>query len=211
MKKIFALAALSATLFSCNNNDDDNNSAPTEAAFFNFEVGDVWAYKWYQENPSGTFVARTDVDTVKIIGTEVYNGKTYFDFETKTYSAEGTNTGTSHEYQRVDVNGHLVNAQEVVLHPGAYTGFTDEYPYLLNNDTIGYMATQDYAVQDIVVEGETYAANKYEGYYTPNENGGAEGIGYQIFYSPGIGLVLNKCRYLNSEGLKLEYSLIYHN
>lgn len=211
MKKVFAFAALSAVLFSCSNNDDNNN-AESEAAFFDYKVGDVWAYKRYSKNEGGEFVLSSLIDTVKIIGLETYNGHTYFDFETKTYGAAGQLSSTVHTYQRVNENGYLVNPQERIISPGDDTGFTDNYPFTMTDtDTIGYMATQLFEQQDIVVEGQTYSAYNYQSYYTPNENGGAEGIGYQTFFSPGIGLVLGRYRYLSSPDLKIEYRLVYHN
>ncbi|MFP9098121.1 hypothetical protein ACLI09_03640 [Flavobacterium sp. RHBU_24] len=210
MRKIFALAAITATLFSCSN--DDDNSAPAEEAFFNFEIGDTWAYKHYSQNSEGTFIFNSVIDTVKIVGTQEFYGETYFDFETKTYGTGGNLSDTNHTYQRVDENGHLINSRGRIVSPGNDTDFTDNYPYTMaNNDTIGYMATQLFQQQDIEVEGQSYSAYNYQSYFTPVANGGAAGIGYQTFFSPGIGLVLRRYRYLNSEGLKIEYRLVYHN
>ncbi|WP_116787102.1 hypothetical protein [Flavobacterium psychrotrophum] len=208
MKKIVAFAALSAVLFSCSNNDD-SNAAPDEEPFFSFKVGDVWAYRNYNQNHGGTFVPTT-TDTVKIIGTLIFNGKTYFDFETTSYMS-GQVVNSLHTYQRVNEDGHLVNQNERVLHPGSDTDFTDHYPFTITSaDTLGFMATRLYALQDVDVEGAAYSAYKYESYYTPNENGGAEGVGYQTFYSPGVGLVLSRDRYLTDADIRLETRLIYH-
>jgi len=207
MKKIFALAALSSTLFSCNN--DDDTAAPAEEAFFNFEVGDVWAYKWYTSE-AGTLTATNRVDTVKITGTDEFNGKTYFKFQTILYSGGNANA-TEYDYKRIDDNGYLVDRYERVLHPGTDTDFTDEYPALVNGDTIAYINTQLYPSQLIDVEGTSYSAYNYEGYLTPNSNGTPEGLGFQTVYSPGIGLIKLKARYISSANVFIESHLTYHN
>lgn len=207
MKKIFVLAMLAASLFSCSD-DDDNNSEQAEA-FFDFEVGDVWAYKYYQKSFSGEFVAENVIDTVKIVGTEVIEGKMYFDFETRSYSPLGEAHFIEHSYNRVDAEGHLVAPDGMVVHPGTDMTYTAILPQKVGEEEIGYNTTKLYTQSNIQVEGQSYEAYNYEAYFTARSSD-LSGVGYQKYYSPGVGFVLGRYRYLSETDLSIEYRLVYH-
>lgn len=201
MKKIFLAVLLSAGLFSCSNDNDNPET------FFDYAVGDVWAYKYYNRNAQGEFIASSSIDTVKIVGTQVFDGETYFDFETTTYSAAGLANSPTHDYMRVDESGHLVNPDGVLEHPGTDLSFTEN----LSMGGYGYRVTQLHPEETIEVEAQLFQVYNYEQYYVPYEQSGVEGISSQNYYSPGVGKVLQRSRYYSSEEMGIEYRLEYHN
>lgn len=206
MKKIFLAVLLSAGLFSCSN--DDSNSAP----FFDYAVGDVWAYKYYNRNAQGEFIASSSIDTVKIVGTQVFDDKTYFNFETTTYSATGIADTPVFKLMRVDENGHLAGI-DYVVHPGKDVGFTEDVPFYVSSEQKGTITSiLKPESTTINVGGINYKAYNYQGYFVPLAEGyGVEGLGSETYYSPGVGLVKQVSRYISSPEMSIEYRLEYHN
>nr|WP_322625184.1 hypothetical protein [uncultured Flavobacterium sp.] len=208
MKKLCFAILLSAGLFSCS---DDNDSHDSSQNFFDYKVGDKWAYRYYQQNDTGVFVGRPTTDTVRIVGTTVIENQTYFDFETITYDSNGNGDYPDHEYLRVNEEGNLVKVDGRIKHPGSNTSFTATMPVYIADTEIGTYTTRLNPLESIVVEGISYQAYNYEGYYTSFNGAGAEGDAFKEYYSPGIGLVKSSTRYLYESGLKIEYRLLYHN
>ena len=199
MKKLFALLAITATFFSCHNDDD----APSQQqAFFNLAEGNLWVYKRYNVNPNGEQLQYMPTDTVKIIGQEVINGLSYYKLR-----HSDTSRHLEFEYLRVDEAGHLVNSSGFVKHPGADVGYTDTYN--------GAYGETSYELREAVeqnIEGSNYTFVPYVGYFTPSAEfpNAAPGIGNVIGYQQGIGMVIEKCRYVCCENDYFEDRLVYY-
>lgn len=198
MKKITLFFALAIAFSSCSNDDDKN----TEQQFFNLKEGNTWVYKKYTINEQGEATATSEIDTVKIGGTKLTDGKTYYKL-THTSGIWG-----EEELVRIDESGHLVYFTGVVLHPGTDTAYKAIVPLREEPDygTISY-ASQD--VKDVIIEGKIYRVNTYAGYLTSNPDTNIpDGEGILEQYAKGTGFVVRYYRYLSSHKAGIEYRLI---
>ncbi|MHA3787326.1 hypothetical protein ACX0HA_03880 [Flavobacterium hauense] len=197
MKKIGTVLALAFLVMSCSNDDDKNKEE-----FFNLKVGNQWVYKKYYVNNSGENY-KGETDTVKIVGTEIIEGKEYF-------KHTHTNDMFDDASLRVDGAGHLVKSSGRVVHPGTDKGFTDSRPLNFNND----LGTINYALKDmvtVIVEGKSYDMFPYSGYFIPSPQYNLpEGESVIDSYSKGIGFVIKKYRYISGTGF-LEWKLVSHD
>jgi hypothetical protein len=178
MKNLVAILAISATLFSCSNDNDSNNEQ-----FFNLKEGNLWVYKEYQSDYEGLNPAFTGtVDSVRVTGTEV--------IDAKTYSVLQHSAGDYYEYVRVDENGHLVYNDGYVLHPGTDAAYTTTITK--DYGTISYATGTE---AEINVEGSSYTLAPYVGYISANNNI-PSGIGNSVSYKEGVGIVVNRARFV---------------
>lgn len=195
MKKIVTILAFAIAMSSCSN-DDDNN--PEE--FFNLKVGNQWVYKRYTGNETQeTYTGKTD--TVKVVGTEIVEGKEYF-------RITHTDDFLDEESLRVDESGHLISSRGYVQHPGTDNEYTESRTIL---DGVGVMY---YTLKDAVsvtVEDKNYEVHPFSGYYTPNAGpGGNEGEGAIDAYANGIGFVIKRYWYISRTSF-LEWKLVSYD
>ena len=199
MKKIVTLMTLVIALSSCSNDDDKNKEE-----FFNLKVGNEWVYKSYTINGNQEkYSGRTD--TVKVVGIENIDGKEYF----KLTGSDGLLDGEA--LLRIDESGHLINSLGRVLHPGTDSSFTETRPANSNYD----FGTTTFTLKDkttMAVEGENYEVSPYSGYFTPYPDKDLpEGEGVVKGYSPGIGFVIKKYRYISTATGFIEYRLVSYD
>lgn len=189
MKKLFALLAVAATFASCS---DDDSPAQQEEPFFNLAEGNLWVYKRYYSDGSdpAEFVDR--IDSVRVVGQQMINGESYFNLHHKIYQDISLNEERD-EFLRVDQNGHLVNSQGIVVHPGTDANY--QYTHVDEFGTINYSLAGQ-ATEDI--EGEMYAVYPYVGLFTPADANQTAGLGVKTSYSAGKGVALYHCRYVAS-------------
>lgn len=198
MKKIFVFAAMMAVLISCSNDDNQN----PDDEFFNLAEGNLWVYKHYNVNGYGIETFTGSIDSVRITGQEVIDGKTYYKF---THTNDFNSGQPAEELYRVDNNGHLVSPSGFVKHPGIDTAYQFTRP-----EQLGSLLYQLQDAVTLIVEGQEYTAYPYEGYYTPDEpDGPTAGVGESVIYDPEVGVVAYRCRYLSGQGYK-EDRLVYY-
>ena len=103
---------------------------------------------------------------------------------------------------RVDVDGHLINSDNFVKHPGYDTGY--QYVQSLGGGNITYHLIEN---QNIVVENQNYSASPFIGDYVPlSSQFSSHKLKY--FYVPNTGLVLRHIEYF-PESPDIEYRLSY--
>lgn len=148
------------------------------------------------------------IDSVSVSGQEAINGTQYFKLEHWQPCESNTNCLMEVEYVRVNEQGHLVRPEGFVKHPG----YDSTYQY--TGPAVGSMdvGTLSYSVgnpDNLFIEGNTYNAIPYIGYYTPTIDV-PEGIGCIYYYQAGLGEVFQRCRFV-SDDTYLEKRLIsYH-
>lgn len=193
MKKATLLLLL-LVVCSCSNSDDTTNVKPP---FFNLKTGNLWVYKRYSSIDAINYTDDNFIDSVQVVGDSLLNGFTY----SKILHKE-TNDGMYLELLRVDVNGHLINSNNFVKHPGYDSGY--EYVVSLGSGDISYHLIEN---QNIVVENQNYNASPFIGDYVPLlPNFPSHKLKY--FYVPNTGLVLRHIEYF-PESPDIEYRLIY--
>lgn len=198
MKKIVAFLAIGAILVSCSNDDDNQKEE-----FFNLAEGNVWVYKRYYaspEKPDGVFA--NIIDTLRVVGQRTLNGENYYRV---THSFDPPKEGND-EFLRVDDNGHLVNHNGLVLHPGKDKQY--KYTSVLYNG----QGDLDYKLGDvtnIIVENKNYTVYPYIGDFKPTDPKIIGGVGAFQSYQKGLGFVVKHCRYLSGTAY-YEDRLVYY-
>jgi len=196
MKKLFALLAITAIASSCGN--DDNQTSQNQE-FFNLAEGNLWVYRRYDvTNGLERVHPGNSIDSVTVSGQEIIEGQSY-------YKLHHTVQSYNDEFVRTDNNGHLVNSDGSVLHPGSDTTFT--YSITNTYGTVSYRLEDRY---NRTVEDNTYNLYPFVGYFIPVTGSDApSGIGHTIDCVPGIGIVIRHERYINSADY-FEYRLVSH-
>ena len=206
MKKVLALLAFATVFVSCS---DDDATSPPEIPFFNLAEGSEWVYKRYhQDLQSGEYNFNGRVDSVKVTGQQQIGGQNYIVLNHRVYT-NGIFNEENNEYLRVNEDGHLVNSDGLVKHPGTDAEYEYTRPEVISAQAVGNVTYQLLPLQEIAVEGADYSVYPYSGYYTPSGNAGPAGVGHVLNYQPGIGLILEKCRYVSAE-LYYEDRLVYY-
>lgn len=203
MKKVFLFLAVSVITMSCSNDDDD--VIPQEP-FFNLQEGNLWVYEQYGvnelENISG-FMNR--VDSVRVIGKELIGGESYFNVQHKVYKYENL-IDEKTEYLRVDENGHLVNSQGWVKHPGIDTEY--QTTRITSGVEIKYTLQQK---NDVNVDGVVYdEVFSYLGYIDDLQPTASRGMAHEVLYIPSLGIVSEKYIFIGSTVGYLEDRLVYY-
>lgn len=194
-------------LLSCS---EDDEATAVQEQFFNLEEGNLWVYKKYTTSglDGNQLVYSNVIDTVRITGQEVIAGETYYKLNHKYYNS-GSLSNEIDKYLRVDSNGHLVNQNNIVIHPGTdFTyQFTDDIEH--NGGVIGQV---DYQLEEVVnmdVEGTAYSVYPFIGIFTPVYEAPPAGVACFWHYQPGIGIIQERQRFLASEAY-MEYRLVYY-
>jgi hypothetical protein len=181
-------------LCSCSNSDDTTTIKPP---FFNLKTGNLWVYKRYSSSDAIHYTDDHFVDSVRVVGDSLLNGFTY----SKIIHKE-TNDGMYLELLRVTADGHLINADNFVKHPG----YDSSYQYIqnLNGGTATYHLIGN---QNITVENHNYDTSPFIADYVPllpqfpNHT-------LKYFYAPNTGLVLRHIEN-HPESPDIEYRLVY--
>jgi hypothetical protein len=190
MKKILAIMATGLLLASCSG--DDDNKTPDDS-FYALKEGNYWVYKRCYTYPDGTVMPDSDVqiDTVRVIGKEDINGLAYYKLE------HSKPRRTKYDYRRVNEKGYLINETDVVIHPGTDADFIYTNNFMGGNEIRGVGTYQLVPKRDIVLEGKTYSVYSYIGnLVSVGEKGLYEGLGFDVSYQKGRGLVLYKDRWI---------------
>lgn len=214
MKKIFLIPIFTFLLMSCSNNNDSEVTTQPTTSFFNIENGNKWVYKRYSYNTNGGIINyqfSNVVDSVFVVGDTVINSNILKKIFRYSYN-DNYLTELKKSYVRIDDNDHLVNSENLILHPG----FDDDYQYVHDYysefDITLYMGTATYQNQGAfneVVEGETYFIYNYQGDFIGNTSNSIPNNTINFKYAEQIGEVLQKCPFVSGNG-GIEYRLVYY-
>lgn len=196
----FLFAFVLTGIFSCSN-DDDTPSATPPAAFFNYNVGNKWVYKRYEntnDNPNNfTFSGITD--SVRVEAIVNINGLLF-----SKLSHKKTGQAVYHEFLRTNNAGHLVGFTDLIYFDGNYSSINENNPSEVMHPGLdtAYEATASSpwgllhyhlaAQANITVEGNDYAVSPYLGDYTPNDPQ-FDNKTVEFNYKPRVGLVKQVC------------------
>ncbi len=98
MNKLIAFAIVAIFLFGCGKDDETNDDInQTTDNYFPLTTGSYWVYATYKIDSNGVETTMNQVDTVKITGDSLINGKTYkvfFKVSNKTFVLVRDSSGT---------------------------------------------------------------------------------------------------------------------
>lgn len=194
MKKIAAFLAIGAILVSCSNDDDNQKEK-----FFNLAEGNFWVYKQYfgrSFDDPGTFTGMTD--TVRVVGQRYVNGKKYYEM-THSYKAYNEFIDT---FLRVNEKGHLVNPNDLVIHPGIDKNY--QFTEVFNGS--GYVDYQLSNVKDVTIDDQNYLVYPYIGNLT-NGKGVVSDKFRSYDYQKGLGFVM---KHRKENDIYMEERLVYY-
>lgn len=200
-------------LSSCSNDDSPDS---LQEDFFNLETGNVWVYKRYYSNDDLNYSFMNQIDSVKVEGDTLINNLTYKKVVRKKYTG-GDYAYSITENLRVNDNGHMVNEQGVVIHPGTDNQFQYSKVVELTNEFGGDLVVFGNIhfqllpnLLQVNVEGEDYLVHSYYGNFvsdnleqTPNNY-----VFYQ--YKSGLGFVCEHEAALSGYGF-FENRLVYYD
>lgn len=189
MKKVILLFSIGLLFYSCSNDSESQTTIP----FFNLNQGNKWAYKLFNSNDNVNYVFSNLIDSVTVSGDSIISGNSFVKLHHHEY-LNGTFLNYRLELLRVNSQGHLVNSDGYVLHPGTdaqYQGVREVFvPDGMNNSpvSVGTITSQLQPLLSTTVEGVNYSVYPYYGTFIsthptiPNN---------YIFdqYQEGIGLV----------------------
>jgi hypothetical protein len=192
MKKILAIVATGLLLASCSGDDDHN----PDSEYYGLRKGNLTVYKRYIIQENGTESATSRIDSVTVIGQETVAGLNYFRLHHKVYN-DGVLDEESDDYRRVGDKGYLLDENGTVVHPGFDRNYTFTKDLEVNGNKLGTITYKLGDLQDIVVDAGTYTAQPYIGTINSLEGSIPAGVGSEISYQPGPGLIKYKARYIS--------------
>ncbi|QBZ97672.1 hypothetical protein [Flavobacterium sangjuense] len=187
MKKILFLF-LTAVMFTSCSTDSDS----TDDSFFNLNEGNLWVYKRYFSNDGVNYSPTNSIDSVRVTGDTLINGLNYAKLVHKKYNSDVL-IAVEKECLRVDSNGHLVNENGFVYHPGTDSEFYNIRSVLIGGtEDVGSIGEELLEPFTTTIEGIDYFVYSYYGIFSPND---PSLPGNYIFYQykEGLGLVCQRC------------------
>jgi hypothetical protein len=203
MKRILITVCFFACLFSCSS-DDSVTPETQEENFYALTVGNSWVYRNYRyDQNSETYEDTGVVDSLSVIGTEVIDGNTYYQFRRFTTGNEEQITfcnpdGEHFEYLREFEGDLILSTGEVKFTNNDYSIRT------LSENSWGNIVerlTED--TTTLNVEAGTFDCINSERYAIlsdPNQQ--ATGLD-KFYYSNGVGLIYDTTSFVINGELPL--------
>lgn len=187
MKPII-LAFFAVLLFASCSNDSESE----QRNFFNLKKGNLWVYKRYTSTDNVNYTFSDRIDSVRTTGDSLISGVSFVKLQHRVYDS-GVFSEETIETLRVDENGHLVNQDNIVIHPGLDNEFQNIRPILVGETTnVGSMTEQLQSAFIVTVEGMTHLVFPYYGNFVSTSPSIPDNyIFYQYRY--GLGLVCQHC------------------
>jgi hypothetical protein len=206
MKKSLFLLLTAVALTSCSADSDSEDNS-----FFNLNNGNLWVYKRYISNNDGAAYSPIDgIDSVRVMGDTLINNINYAKLVHKKYYS-GALSVIEKECLRVDSNGHLVNQNGIVYHPGTDSAFQSTRPITIgedNNIVVGSLTEQLIEPFTANVEGVNYFVYSYYGNFTSTDPIAPNNYIFSQ-YKEGVGLVCQRCAAV-AGSLCTEDRLVYY-
>ncbi|WP_033960856.1 hypothetical protein [Psychroserpens jangbogonensis] len=198
MRRILITVCILSLFFSCSSDDSNTPEAQIEN-FYALTVDNFWVYKNYRYNiNTETYDDTGVVDSISIVGTEVFEGKTYFKFRRLTTGNENQITycnpnGEYFEYLR-EFEGNLIwNTGEVKFTNNDYSVRT-----LDENDWGNIVEKLTDDTTSLSVEAGTFDCINSERYVILPDGEQAPSLD-RFYYSDGIGLVYDTSSFVSQE------------
>lgn len=203
-----------AVTFSCSS--DDSNTEPNiipddneqiDPGFYGLQVGNWWTYKNYKRNINTEAYDDTGVvDSVSIVGTQEFNGNTYFKFRRNTIGNEANITfcnpnGEHFEFLR-DSLGNLVNELGTIKFTN--TNYNER---LINTQSWGTIyETLNADEASMTVEAGTFDCVFSQRYAKSLEGEQFPGLDH-YYYADGIGLIYDTTSFTSTATHSIERRL----
>jgi hypothetical protein len=196
-------------LVSCSDDDSSIQNEP----FFNLSEGNEWIYNRYIIQESSNTMHFEYRDSARVEGQEIIDGKSYV--IVNHYVTQNSSTYyalDSSERWRVDENGHLVNPDGIIIHAGTDQFAQQTHDVYINGMIIGQLQYSLGLQTQLDVEGQSYNAYPFSGYFTGfGQANTPDGLGEVNYYQPGLGFVLKKTRFASTSDYFIEDRLISCN
>ena len=200
MKTIILVFSMSLMLFSCSENDDISQPQQPEADnFYALKVGNSWVYKNYKYNLNTQNYDNTGViDSVSIVGTQEFNGYTYFKFRRWTTGNEAGITfcnenGEHFEFFR-DSLGYLVK------NDGSIKFTNDDYSERIVSQNPPFTLFEKLVngATQLTVESGSFDCINSERFLRDGSNVQFPGLDI-FYYSDGIGLIYDTTSFASQD------------
>lgn len=214
MTRNFLIILVLAFAFSCSSDDTITTltaNEPVDPGFYGLQVGNSWVYKNYKRNAeTDTYEDTGVIDSVSVVGTQEFNGNTYFKFRRNTTGNENAITfcnpnGEHFEFVR-DSLGFLI-------HEDGRIKFTnsDYNERVVNTETWGTIyETLNPSEALITVESGLFNCTYSERYAKSTDGDQFPGLD-RYYYANGIGLISDTSSFVSSENHSIERRLNSHN
>ncbi len=210
MKRSLILLPFFALIFCCNSNDDSSPQPPDADNFYALTVGNEWVYQNNKYNPgTDNYLDTGVIDSVSIVGTETFNGKTYYRFRTYTTGNEEhitfCNPNGEHFELLRDSLGYLVRSDGSIK----FTNSDYEERMVSTNAGITIYETLQPNLTDVVVGPVTFTGMYSERYARDADGGQLPGIDTFV-YVDGTGLVYDTSSFVSQSLPSITRVLISH-
>ncbi|WP_452222899.1 hypothetical protein [Lacinutrix chionoecetis] len=201
MKRILFSLCIIAFALSCTSDNDtqEPTQQPPESNFYALTVGNAWVYKNYKYNVNiDTYEETSVIDSISIVGTENFNGETYFKFRRLTTGNQTNITfcnpnGEHFEFLR-EVEGDLIDNQGNIK----FTN-NDYNERLLSEQSWGnIMEILVHNTTDLTVEAGIFTCINSERYAIFSDGTPSPSLD-RFYYSDGIGLVYDTTSFVTSD------------
>lgn len=189
MKRLLILLPFFALIFSCNSDDTTPPQQPEVDNFYALTVGNSWVYKNYKYNQNTEVYDDTGViDSISIVGTQEFNGETFFKFRRWTTGNEAGITfcnenGEQFEFLR-DSLGYLIKNDGSIK----FTNSDYNERIIAQNSGLTILETLIDGNTQLTVEAGSFDCINSERFARDAANVQMPGLD-KFYYSDGIGLV----------------------
>lgn len=199
MKRLLMLLPVFALTFSCTDNNDNPFQQPEVDNFYALTLGNSWVYKNYKDNLNSDVYDDTGViDSISIVGTEEFNGNTYYKFRRLTTGNEAGITfcnenGEHFEFLR-DSLGYLVRNDGRIK----FTNNDFSERAISENSGVTTIEALASGTTQQAVEAGSFSCIHSER-FARNANGDEFPGRDRYYYSDGFGLIYDTSSYVSQE------------
>ena len=198
MKRILITASIISLFFSCSNDNNSESQDFQNENFYALTVGNSWVYKNYLYNPNTQTHEETGViDSISIVGTQEFEGETYFKFRRFTTGNETGITlcnpnGEHFEYLRESEGNLIWETGQIKFTNNDYTE-----RILDDNPSISYREILIEGETELTVEAGTFDCINSERYVIVN--GEIAPARDKFYYADGFGLIYDTSSFASQE------------